>query len=232
MKVELIKEFFVEAAHRDVTRTGPQARLHGHSFRIEIVVEGEVDPGKGWLIDYGDIGDAFRPLRDQLDHAFLNEIEGLERGTLDDVAAWIKQRLQPALPCLKDVLVSLMNQDVFLLVELPPDTRHRLPRRYRFSIEAAQSLPHLPTGHPCRRLHGHTYRIEVGAANLEDLREPLRALYQVLDHESLNEIPGLREATSERLCAWTWDRLAPEVAGLQVVVVQETNSARCIYRGH
>jgi len=95
MKVELIKEFTIEAAHRNENARGPAARLHGHSFRIEIIVEGEVDPAIGWLIDYGVIKEAFRPLYEKLDHSYLNEIEGMNDAALEDVAAWIEDRLAP-----------------------------------------------------------------------------------------------------------------------------------------
>jgi 6-pyruvoyltetrahydropterin/6-carboxytetrahydropterin synthase len=93
MRVELVKEFLVEAAHRNANAGGPAARLHGHSFRIEIIVEGEVDPAIGWLIDYGVIKEAFRPLYEKLDHSYLNEIEGMNDAALEDVAAWIEERL-------------------------------------------------------------------------------------------------------------------------------------------
>jgi 6-pyruvoyltetrahydropterin/6-carboxytetrahydropterin synthase len=231
MRVELVKEFYIQAAHRNRRSGGIGARLHGHSFRIEVMVAGEIDPRLGWLIDYGDIKQAFRPLHDQLDHRYLNEIDGLENGSLSDIAAWIERRLTPVLPCLQTVRVSIVGDNAFNLVELSADAERDLPRRLRFTFEAAQSLPHLLPDHPCRRLHGHTYRIEVGAGRLEPLQEPLRAIYDALDHYCLNDIPDLNEATSERLCAWIWDRVSRSVPDLEVVIVQETATARCIYHG-
>lgn len=231
MNVELVKEFYFEAAHRNPRSTGEGARLHGHSFRIELVVEGEIDPALGWLIDYGDIKRAFQPFLDQLDHAYLNELPGLEDASIFNVAGWISDRMKPLLPCLKHVRVSVAGDNAFLPILLEPDPEAGLPRRWRFTFEAAQSLPHLPEGHPCRRLHGHTYRVEVGAENTELLRTHLRSVYEVLDHRYLNDLPELGEATSECLCAWIWNHLAARIGGLQVVVVQETATARCIYHG-
>jgi len=231
MRVELTKEFYVETAHRNPHATGPCAQLHGHSLKIEIVVEGEVESPLGWLIDFGDIKRAVAPLTDQLDHHDAAEAEGIEDTSLDGIAAWIRQRLAPELPSLKDVRVSMAGDGAFLPEELPADPRRGLPPRLRFSFEAAQSLPHLPDGHPCRRLHGHTYRVEVGAGDLERLRGCLGELYGLLDHRYLNDVPDLAAATSERLCAWIWERLAPQVDDLTVVVVQETASARCVYHG-
>jgi 6-pyruvoyltetrahydropterin/6-carboxytetrahydropterin synthase len=231
MRVELVKMYTVEAAHRNFDQGRAGAHLHGHSFRVDIIVEGEVDPATGWLIDFGDISRAFGPLRDRLDHSYLNDIEGIESASASDVARWIKERLQPQLPMLKDVRVTVEGERRFRAAELEEDPIRNLPKRLGFTFAAAQSLPHLPEGHPCRKLHGHTYRVEVGARDLGRLGGHLRALHALLDHGNLNDVPGLDAATSERLCAWIWRRLADVIDDLTVVVVQETDSARCIYYG-
>jgi 6-pyruvoyltetrahydropterin/6-carboxytetrahydropterin synthase len=72
---------------------------------VEITVRGEVDPKTGWLMDFGDLKALFRPLEDQLDHRFLNEIPGLENSTSENIARWIWQRLHPALPILWQITV-------------------------------------------------------------------------------------------------------------------------------
>ncbi len=107
-EVELIKEFRFEAAHRlpMVPEGHKCARLHGHSFRFEIHVRGPVDPRSGWLIDYGEISDAVRPVRKELDHQYLNEIPGLENPTSEVLAAWIWARVKPKLPNLSAVVVE------------------------------------------------------------------------------------------------------------------------------
>lgn len=225
MQVELVKEFLAEAAHEN------GKGLHGHSYRIEIVAAGETDPTYGWLIDYGDLKERFMPLYAQLDHHCLNDVDGLADVSLAGVRAWIRERLAGVLLCLADVRVGIVGDCAFLPVVLPADEAAGLPARLRFTFEAAQLLPHLPEGHPCRRLHGHTYRVEVGADDPGRLREPLEGVYDALDHRYLNEIPGLEAATSERLCAWMWEWLSEQVDDLRVVVVQETATARCAYHG-
>lgn len=107
-EVELIKEFRFEAAHRlpMVPEGHKCARLHGHSFRFEIHVRGPVDPRSGWLIDYGEISEAVRPVRKELDHQYLNEIPGLENPTSEVLAAWIWARVKPKLPNLSAVVVE------------------------------------------------------------------------------------------------------------------------------
>jgi len=104
---EIFKEFSFEAAHRlpYVPDGHKCARLHGHSYRVEIHVDGAVDPLNGWVMDFGDLTAAFEPLRDRLDHYYLNEVEGLENPTSENLTRWIWQRLHPSLPALSVVVV-------------------------------------------------------------------------------------------------------------------------------
>ena len=71
-----------------------------------MVCEGEIDPKTGWLIDFAEIKGAFQPLLDQLDHRYLNEIDGLENPTAENVARWIWKRLKPGLPVLSGVVLE------------------------------------------------------------------------------------------------------------------------------
>lgn len=107
MRVRLTRDFTFEAAH--LLPNAPEGhkcrRLHGHSFRVEVTVEGEVDPRSGWYLDYAVIRDAVEPLRKQLDHYYLNEIPGLENATSEHLAGWLWERLKPALPSLAKVTV-------------------------------------------------------------------------------------------------------------------------------
>jgi 6-pyruvoyltetrahydropterin/6-carboxytetrahydropterin synthase len=105
VRVELIKEFRFEAAHR-LPRVAPDhkcARLHGHSFKFELHVEGPVDEGSGWLIDFGVLDQALAPLLAQLDHHYLNEIDGLDNPTSEVLARWIFERVRPTVPQLTAV---------------------------------------------------------------------------------------------------------------------------------
>ena len=108
MHVRLVKSFGFEAAHW--LPTFPQGhkcrRLHGHSFRVEIAVEGDVPGERGYLVDYGEIQKAFEPVRDELDHRCLNDVKGLENPTSEVLAAWLWKRLAPALPLLAEVIVQ------------------------------------------------------------------------------------------------------------------------------
>jgi 6-pyruvoyltetrahydropterin/6-carboxytetrahydropterin synthase len=98
--MEIFREFTFEAAHRlpNVPQGHKCARLHGHSYRVEVHVQGPVGASTGWVMDFGDLKRAFEPLRDQLDHYYLNEISGLENPTSEVLARWIWQKLTDQLP--------------------------------------------------------------------------------------------------------------------------------------
>lgn len=106
--MDIFKVFHIEAAHRlpNVPEGHKCARLHGHSFRIEIHVSGPVQHEAGWVQDFADLSAAFKPLFEQLDHHYLNEIDGLENPTSENLARWIWQRLKPGLPLLSRIVVQ------------------------------------------------------------------------------------------------------------------------------
>ncbi|HET6610440.1 MAG TPA: 6-carboxytetrahydropterin synthase QueD [Kofleriaceae bacterium] len=118
--------------------------------------------------------------------------------------------------------------------------RMALAREYAF--EAAHRLPRVPEGHRCARVHGHSYRITItvdGPVDPErgwvmdfaDIDRHVRPHIARLDHQLLNDIPGLENPTSELLCRWLWERIRPDLAELFEVVVSETPTSRSIYRG-
>ncbi len=106
--MEIYRKFSFEAAHRlpKVPDGHKCARLHGHSFQITIFVDAPVDEAIGWVIDFADIGRAVDPIIDQLDHRYLNEIDGLENPTSEILARWLWQKIKPNLPELDKVEVA------------------------------------------------------------------------------------------------------------------------------
>jgi 6-pyruvoyltetrahydropterin/6-carboxytetrahydropterin synthase len=105
--MEIFKEFTIEAAHRlpNVPAGHKCGRLHGHSFHIEVHIQGPIDPKSGWIIDFADIKDAFKAIEDQIDHCYLNEVEGLENPTSENLARWIWHKLKLSLPSLSKIVV-------------------------------------------------------------------------------------------------------------------------------
>jgi 6-pyruvoyltetrahydropterin/6-carboxytetrahydropterin synthase len=96
--MEITKSFGFDAAHtlqRDVDAE-PSRRVHGHSYRAEIALRGRPDPSTGMIMDMGHLERLMAQARDGLDHRFLNEVDGLGPATLESLAVWIWDRLQPA----------------------------------------------------------------------------------------------------------------------------------------
>ena len=103
--MRIFDEFTFEAAHLlpNLPADHKCRRLHGHSFRVAVAVEGPVDAKTGWVMDFADIEAACEPVRQALDHRYLNDIEGLENPTSEVIARWIWRRLKPELPHLAEI---------------------------------------------------------------------------------------------------------------------------------
>ena len=119
---------------------------------------------------------------------------------------------------------------------------HEIEMLRKFSFDSAHSLPNVPEDHKCRRLHGHTFHVEVRVTgpvgettgwvmDFADLRRAFQPLYDQLDHHCLNDIDGLENPTSENLARWIWQKLKPELPQLSAVEIRETCTSGCIYRG-
>ena len=116
----------------------------------------------------------------------------------------------------------------------------RLTKDYTF--EAAQTLPKVPSTHKCGRMHGHSFKLEISVEGEVDpetgwlydhalISRAMDPLLEMLDHSYLNDIPGLENPTIENMCRWFWERLSPDLPGLAEIVIHETPTARCRYRG-
>lgn len=106
--MKIHKTFQIEAAHLlpNVPEEHKCRRLHGHSYRITVYVEGPLDPTLGWVVDFADISTAFAPVFERLDHRYLNEIPGLENPTAENIAIWVWDALADRLPGLNRVEIA------------------------------------------------------------------------------------------------------------------------------
>ena len=107
MYARLVKEYRFEAAHRlpHVPAGHKCARLHGHSFKVELAIRGPVDEHTGWFLDYAEVDAAWAPIHEVLDHNYLNEVGGLENPTSEHLARWLWRRIKAVLPSLERVVV-------------------------------------------------------------------------------------------------------------------------------
>ena len=107
MSTTIFRAFTIEAAHRlpNVPNGHKCSRLHGHSFRVELHVSGEVDSKTGWVMDFAELKAAFQPVFEQLDHHYLNEISGLENPTSENLARWIWDVMKVRVPLLSQVVI-------------------------------------------------------------------------------------------------------------------------------
>jgi 6-pyruvoyltetrahydropterin/6-carboxytetrahydropterin synthase len=111
-----------------------------------------------------------------------------------------------------------------------------------FRFEAAHTLPRVPEGHKCGRMHGHSYRVDVHVKGPVDprpgwvmdfgrIKQVMEPILAELDHHLLNEVPGLENSTSELIAKYFWDRLQPQIPLLSAVGVWESDTACCVYSG-
>ena len=111
-----------------------------------------------------------------------------------------------------------------------------------FTFDAAHRLGHLPEGHKCARVHGHTYRLVVHVTggldptigwviDFAEIKRITQRALEPLDHHLLNEVAGLEQPTTEHIAKWLWDRLKPELEGLSKIVLWENQNSGCVYTG-
>lgn len=111
-----------------------------------------------------------------------------------------------------------------------------------FSIEAARSLPNLPDDHPCKNVHGHSFKVKIvlrGKVNkktgfvidFSEIDKSFQPLLDQLDHKYLNDVSGLENPSSENMCQWIWLKLKPRLPNLYKIVIKETESTGCSYKG-
>ena len=106
--MEIYKDITFEAARLlpNLPAGHKCSRLHGHSFLVRITLDGPTDKETGWVEDFADIKKAFQPIYDELDHKYLNDIEGLSNPTTEHIAMWIWDKLEKDLKGLSSVSVS------------------------------------------------------------------------------------------------------------------------------
>ena len=231
--VHVVASCRFEAARRiaGLADTDRRRALHGHGFIANVIAN--VPPG--WSEFNGsechDLQERLARCVGTLDYRLLNDLVSVP--TDENIAAWIGQNVDvPGLGCV--AIQSTPNQGVCVM---PGGWHVRVWRRYM--LQAAHRLPHVPVGHKCGRLHGHSFAIVVHSTqpiagqnvSYDDLDRLWAPLHAELNYHCLNEILGLENPTSEMLSSWVWDRLKPSCPSLSAITVFETASCGATYDG-
>ena len=103
--MEIYKEFSFDSAHflPNVPNGHKCKNMHGHTYRLRVVLQGETDPVLGWIMDFKELKDIVSPVIDQLDHKLINDIRDLENPTAENITVWIWKRIKPSLPQLSRI---------------------------------------------------------------------------------------------------------------------------------
>lgn len=226
--VHVWHRFPFEAAHQlpRVPEGHKCGRMHGHGF--EVILHADQDLGAGDMgVDFDYLGEVWSPLHQELDHACLNDLRGLENPTSEILAAWFWKRLKPNLSALSWITVY---ETTTAGCHYDGD-QYRIWKEQRF--EGALQLMQAPEGDPRRRLHGHSYllRLHLSAPLDEvmgwtfdygDVKELFKPVYRQLDHHRLDQLPGLNSADTAALALWIREQVESSLPQLDRIDLQET----------
>ena len=101
-EMQIFKDFTFDSAHSlpNVPDDHKCKAIHGHTYRLKVSLEGDLDPDLGWVMDFTDLKNIVKPVIDQIDHKYMNDLEGLENPTCEAIAIWLWNRIKPNLPLL------------------------------------------------------------------------------------------------------------------------------------
>lgn len=222
------RRYRFEAAHQlpNVEEGHQCGRMHGHGFEVVLHVNQNID-GQDMGIDYEQLDQAWLPIYEQLDHACLNDIEGLENPTSESLSAWIWSRLKPRLEQLSWVTIY---ETVTAGCHFDGQT-YRIWKELRF--ESALTLKQAPDGDRKRRLHGHSYilRLHLSApldpvmqwtVDYGDVKELFKPVYKQLDHHCLDNVEGLDNSDLASIARWIKQQAAPKLPQLDRIDVYQS----------
>lgn len=112
----------------------------------------------------------------------------------------------------------------------------------KFAFDSAHFLPNVPEGHKCKNMHGHTYHLTVylegdldeelqWVMDFKELKDVVKPVIDRIDHQLLNDIPGLENPTAERILVWIWEQIQPKLPLLSKLELNETPTSGAVYEG-
>ncbi len=124
--MRIYKEFRFEAAHYlpSAVPGTANARVHGHSFRARVTIDGTPDPATGYIFHFDELAHAMEEARDALDHRLLNEVDGLSAPTLERIAIWLWNKLQNRVPGLAEIEIARDSCQEGCIYAGPSSLRH------------------------------------------------------------------------------------------------------------
>jgi len=199
VKAEITREFTFEAAHH-LPPVGPDHkcfRLHGHLFKVEVSVAGEIDPEMGWVMDFGQLAHIGGKVMSELDHRVLNDIDGLDVPTSENIARYLFEKIGTQVDGLVAVTV---HESPYSRCEYRPLAAERdtgcgvsvsVGEGAGILLSSAHFLLFPPDGR--EPIHGHDYRLSatmyVPSRDMNGLEEvideSLRKAVEDLDHKLL-----------------------------------------------
>ncbi len=224
---------FEAARHVDILPVGHRSRrLHGHSFLASV----RCALPQGWARFPGGEVDLLRSELEsriaQLDYRLLNE--QVQLPTDENLARWVRDHLDA--PGIEQIGIQSTPHEG---VDLDLAGHAHVWRRYIF--QSAHRLPNVPLGHKCGRMHGHGFEVIVhadhnlGKADLSIDYDHLDAVWapfhEQFNHACLNDIPELKNPTSELISSWLWERMRPQLPELSWITVYETASCGANFDG-
>lgn len=223
-----------EAARRLLSQAGGDRskQLHGHSFLVKICCKLPDNFASFSGNEVESLQQLLSSIVSPLNYSDLNQF--LEDPTNENLARWIHSRLK--ISFIQNVSVQ---STLYEGLDLDKNKEAHLWRRY--VLHSAHQLPHVSPQHKCGRMHGHGFEVILHAntsvnaqtswinyAYIDTLWDPI---FQELDHQCLNDIPGLENPTSENISAWIWRRLKPQLPELSLITVHETTSCGAYFDG-
>lgn len=222
------RRYRFEAAHQlpNVPPGHQCGRMHGHGFEVILHANQRLDD-RDMVIDYDHLDRCWMPLHEELDHACLNDIPGLENPTSESLAAWIWQRLKNQLQQLSWVTVY---ETVTAGCHFDGNI-YRIWKEQRF--ESALQLRQAPEGDRRRQLHGHSYllRLHLSApldpvmcwtVDYGDVKALFKPVYATLDHRLLNRLDGLNDADPASIVRWIRQQAGTELPHLDRIDLEQT----------
>jgi 6-pyruvoyltetrahydropterin/6-carboxytetrahydropterin synthase len=228
------RRYSFESAHRlPNVRAGHKCgRMHGHGF--EVILHADMDLGDRQIgVDYGRIDALWAPLHEELDHACLNDIAGLENPTSELISSWIWERLKPQLDELSWVTVY----------ETATSGAHFDGHHYRIwkevTLDSAVQLRRAPAGDRRRRIHGHTYTLRLHlhspldqvmgwTMDFGDVKTLFTPVFTRLDHHPLFELANVEDNDASSLVRWIRMETERQLPQLDRIDLYETRGCGVI----